>query len=257
MTSFKDHFSARSADYARYRPGYPPALFDWLAAVAPARGLAWDVGTGSGQAALGLAAHFERVVASDAAEAQLRHAAAHPRITYKMMPAERSDLPDATVDLVSVAQALHWFDFERFYAEVRRVLKPGGVIAAWTYGLQRVDPEVDAVVRHYYREVVGPYWPPERRHVERQYRDVPFPFEEIASPVLTMQVQWSFGEVLGYLGTWSAARRYAELRGADPREEVRAALARAWGGAALRTVTWPLHLRVGRLPPHDGSAALA
>ena len=257
MTSFKDHFSARSADYARYRPGYPPALFDWLAVLAPARALAWDVGTGSGQAARGLAAHFERVVASDAAEAQLRHARAHPRITYKVMPAERSDLPDAAVDLVSVAQALHWFDFERFYAEVGRVLKPGGVIAAWTYGLQQVDPEVDAVVQHYYREVVGPYWPAERQHVEQQYRAVPFPFEEIAGPAFAMQAQWSFEDVLGYLGTWSAARRYAEVRGADPRAQVRDALARAWGGAATRTVTWPLHLRVGRLPARDGTSTAA
>lgn len=248
MTGFKDHFSARSGDYARYRPGYPPALFDWLASVAPARTLAWDVGTGSGQAALGLAAHFACVIASDAAEAQLRHAVPHERITYKVMPAERCELPDACADLITVAQALHWFDLERFYAQVRRVLKPGGAIAAWTYGLQRIGPDVDPVVRRYYRDVVGPYWPPERSHVESHYRDIPFPFDEIPAPTLAMRADWSLDDVLGYLGTWSAARCYMKARGADPREQVRADLVRAWGGAATRTVTWPLHLRAGRPP---------
>lgn len=250
-TMFKDHFSARAEQYARYRPGYPPELFDWLAALAPARRLAWDVGTGSGQAALGLARHFERVIASDAAEAQLRNAVAHERIVYRVMPAERAELDDASVDLVTVAQALHWFDFARFYGEVRRVLRPEGVIAAWTYGVNRVAPEVDAIVHRYYSEIVGPYWPPEREHVERQYRSIPFPFDEIAAPRFAMQMAWRFEDMLGYLGTWSASKRYAEARGEDPLAQIREPLARAWGEGRERTVEWPLYLRVGRLPRAD------
>src|ERR1043165_5287441 len=128
MTAFKDHFSTQSQDYARYRPDYPPSLFQWLASLTSAHALAWDVGTGSGQAALALADHYRRVVATDAAEAQLRHAVAHERVTYKGMPAENTDLGNASVDLVTVAQALHWFDFDRFYREVQRVLRPGGLI---------------------------------------------------------------------------------------------------------------------------------
>lgn len=245
--AFKDHFSDRPAEYARYRPGYPSALFDWLASLAPARALAWDVGTGTGQAALGLAAHFERVIATDAAETPLRHAEAHERVVYKVTPAERSGLAEAAVDLITVAQALHWFDFDGFYAEVRRVLKPAGVIAAWTYGLMQVTPEVDALMRRYARDIVGPYWPAERRYVDQSYRNIPFPFEEIEPPAFRMQAEWRLEDLLGYLNTWSATKRYAQARGADPREWVRAELAQAWNGAERRLITWPLGLRVGRL----------
>lgn len=246
MAEFKDHFSGHSADYAKYRPGYPDEVFDWLAALAPSRGLAWDAGTGSGQAALGLARHFERVVASDAAEAQLRKAAAHPRVTYKLMPAEQTDLEAASVDLITVAQALHWFDFDRFYAEVRRVLKPGGVIAAWTYGLNRIAPEIDAIVRRYYLEMVGPCWPPEREHVDKSYRTIPFPFAEIQAPAFHMHQRWNLEDLLGYLGTWSASKRYAEARGVDPTELIREPLAEVWGASEERPVEWPVHMRVGR-----------
>lgn len=246
MGAFKDHFSTHSAEYARYRPNYPPALFDWLAQLVPERALAWDVGTGSGQAALGLARHFARVVASDAAEAQLRNAVAHPRVVYKVMPAERGDLDDASADLVTVAQALHWFDFDRFYAEVRRVLKPRGAIAAWTYGVNRIAPEIDAIVQRYYVEIVGPYWPPEREYVDKAYRTIPFPFEEIEAPRFEMQQPWTLDDLLGYLGTWSASKRYAEARGEDPIALIREPLARAWGTSTERTVEWPLYLRAGR-----------
>ena len=247
MAAFKDHFSNQSNEYAKYRPGYPDALFDWLASLVPETKLAWDVGTGSGQAALGLARHFLHVVASDAAEAQLRKAPAHERITYKVMPAEQSDLQAGSADLVTVAQALHWFDFDRFYAEVRRVLAPGGVIAAWTYGLNRVGPEIDRVVRRYYLEVVGPYWPPEREHVDKSYRTIPFPFDEIEPPAFRMRQQWRLHDLLGYLGTWSASKRYAEARGTDPTEEIRPVLEQLWTGDEERSVEWPVHMRVGRI----------
>lgn len=247
MTEFKDHFSTRSAEYAKHRPGYPPALFDWLATLTPARDVAWDVGTGSGQAALGLARHFGRVIASDAAEAQLRNAVAHERIIYRVMPAERTDLADRSVDLATVAQAIHWFDFEHFYDEVRRVLKPSGVIAVWTYGGNRVTPEVDVVVRRYYTEIVGPYWPPERQLVDSQYRTIPFPFDEIPPPRFRMQQQWRLEDLLGYLDTWSATKRYAQARGANPLELIREPLARAWGAQQVRTIEWAFHVRAGRV----------
>ncbi len=246
--AFKDHFSRQSADYAKYRPSYPDELFDWLASLTAVHDLAWDVGTGSGQAALGLARHFQHVIASDAAEAQLRNAAAHERISYKVMPAEQSDIADASVDLITVAQALHWFDFDRFYREAVRVLKPDGVIAAWTYGLNEISPEVDAILRHYYSEIVGPYWLPERRHIDAHYRTIPFPFTEIQAPSFRMEMRWSLEELLGYLDTWSAGQRYHQVHGHNPLDLIREPLARAWGSIhEARIVSWPIYLRVGRM----------
>jgi len=247
MTEFKDHFSTHATDYAKYRPGYSDALFAWLASLSAHRDLAWDVGTGSGQAALGLARYFSRVIASDAAQAQVSSAVAHARIVYKVMPAERSDLADASVDLVTVAQAIHWFDFDRFYAEVRRVLKPEGAIAVWTYGVNKIAPDVDAVVQRYYAHIVGPYWPPERDYVEKNYRTIPFPFAEIRAPDFRMQQRWRLDDLLGYLATWSATKRYREARGEDPLALVREPLARAWGRQETRAIEWPIYVRAGRL----------
>lgn len=249
MGPFKDHFSGHSTDYAKYRPGYPDALFDWLAANAPSRDVALDVGTGNGQAALGLARHFSRVIATDPAKAQIDSATPHPRILYKVAPAEASGLPDAGVDLLTVAQALHWFDFDRFYAEAKRVLKSGGLIAVWTYGLSEVTPEVNAVTRRYYRDIVGPHWPAERKHVDSGYRNLPFPFDEVAPPALSIKEQWLPDDFLGYLGTWSASQRYAKTQGQNPLDLIRDPLTTAWGGADVRrTVAWPLYLRAGKMP---------
>jgi SAM-dependent methyltransferase len=247
MTGFKDHFSERSDEYAKYRPGYPPALFDWLATLTPTRELAWDVGTGSGQAAVGVARYFERVVASDAAEAQLRNAEPRERVAYRVMPAERTDLANASVDLVTVAQALHWFDFDRFYGEVRRVLKPSGAIVAWTYGLLRVTPAVDAVLRRHYVQNVGAYWPPERRYVDENYQTIPFPFTKLVAPGLPMKQRWRLDDMFGYLGTWSATKRYRQAHGREPTELIREPLARAWGTEGIREVEWPLYVIAGRV----------
>ncbi len=244
---FKDHFSGHSADYAKYRPNYPVEFFDWLATLPPKRELAWDVGTGSGQAALELAQRFAAVIATDAAEAQLRNAAPHERITYKVMPAEHTDLADHSVDLITVAQAIHWFDFDRFYAEVRRVLKPGGAIAAWTYAGTRVIPPVDAIINRYYHDTVGQYWPPERKFVDEHYQTIPFPFAEFQAPLFRMTQQWRLEDLLGYLGTWSATKRYAQSHKVDPIETLRDPLSQAWGSEAVRTVEWGLHIRVGRV----------
>lgn len=249
MTGFSDHFGAVAGSYADFRPGYPPELFAWLAAQCAGQELAWDCGAGSGQASVALAAHFARVHATDASADQVAHAEPHPCVEYRVAPAEQSGLPDRSADLVTVAQALHWFDLPAFYAEVRRALKPGGVIAAWTYGVHVTEgDDVNAVVRHFYEHVVGPCWPPERRHVENGYRELPFPFTRMAAPEFTMQVRWPLAQLLGYLGSWSATARYRKLNGSDPLPALRQQLLPLWGDPAqARSVSWPLSLLAGRL----------
>ncbi|MBZ0125808.1 MAG: SAM-dependent methyltransferase [Rhodocyclales bacterium] len=245
--TFKDHFSRQAPDYARFRPNYPGELFAWLAGISPSRGAAWDCGTGSGQAAVGLAAHFEHVIATDPSRKQLEHAEAHPRVEYRVASAEVSLLDTASIDLVTVAQAIHWFDLEKFYAEARRVLKPGGVIAAWTYTLLDVEAGIDELLTDFYRNVVGPYWPPERRMVDDRYRSLPFPFEPIAPPAFEIRTEWTRDDLLGYLGTWSATQAYMKANGIDPLDEFARRLTPLWPDAALvKALRWPLHLRVGR-----------
>ncbi|MBE7422936.1 MAG: class I SAM-dependent methyltransferase [Zoogloeaceae bacterium] len=245
---FKDHFSAQATDYARYRPNYPAELFFWLAGIAPARDMAWDCGTGSGQAAVGLAAHFERVLATDPSRKQLEHAEPHPRVDYRVASAEVSLLDTASIDLITVAQAIHWFDLEKFYAEARRVLKPGGIIAAWTYTLLDVEAGVDELLTDYYKNVVGPYWPPERRLVDDRYRSLPFPFDPIDAPAFEIRTEWSRDDLLGYLGTWSATRACMKSNGVDPLIAFGERLRPLWPDPdRKRTLRWPLHLRAGRL----------
>jgi len=243
---FQDHFSHLAATYASHRPHYPAALFTSLAALCPRHDLAWDCACGNGQAAIGLAAHFSRVVATDASAAQIAAAAPHPRLTYGVAPAESSGLGPESVDLITIAQALHWFDLPPFYLEATRVLVPQGVIAAWTYGTPSLDdPRLNAALQHFERAVVGPYWPPERRHVESGYRDLPFPFSEVAPPACDMTAAWRLPDLLGYLRTWSATTRYMATVGTDPVAEFDRSIQTNWG-AAVHTVRWPLHLRVGR-----------
>lgn len=246
---FKDHFSGHAADYARYRPRYPAALFVYLASLCEDHELAWDCGTGNGQVAHALVSHFAHVMATDASAEQVAQARPHERITYQVAPAENSPLSDATADLVTVGQALHWFDVEPFYEEATRVLKPGGVLAVWAYDHLRANPVLDAVVRRYAEAVVGPYWPPERRFVDAHYQTFSFPFPEEQPPVFDMTQTWTLDDLLGYLSTWSATRRYIEARGTDPLDQVREELSQAWGVAEdEQRIRWPLHLRVGRKP---------
>lgn len=245
--SFKDHFSGHAAEYAAARPGYPAALFEHLAALPARRELAWDCGTGNGQAAVQLAERFARVAATDASAEQLSQARPHPRVEYRQAPAEASGLADGSVDLVTVAQALHWFDFERFYEEVRRVLAPGGALAVWTYKLLSVSPEVDRILVPFATETVGPCWPPERRYVDEEYRSLPFPLTEEPAPRFTCVEHWDLGRLLGYVSTWSAVKRYTKSRGEDPLPALAEALAGAWGDPGeVRAVSLPIYLRVGR-----------
>jgi SAM-dependent methyltransferase len=243
--TFKNHFSKQAAGYAIFRPGYPPELFDYLGTVVLSHHFAWDCGTGNGQAAVALALVFDRVIATDASEKQIANAEPRERVEYRVAPAENSGIESGTIDLIMVAQALHWFDLDRFYAEARRVLKPDGVLAASAYNLLHIEPAVDEVVNQYYYEVVGPFWPPERQLVE-QFADLPFPFHKIDPPKFEMTVQWNLDHLVGYLGTWSSTQRFIAAKGSDPLEQVTDELRNAWGDPQqTRKVIWPLTLRVG------------
>jgi SAM-dependent methyltransferase len=245
--SFKDHFSGHAASYAAYRPGYAPRLFEILAALPRERRLAWDSGTGNGQAAVALADHFERVIATDPSTEQLAHALPHPRVEYRVGRAEGSELSEGSVDLVTAAQAFHWYDFDRFFAEVRRVLAPGGVVAVWTYNLARVDPEVDRWIDRLARQIVGPWWPPERRWVDEEYRTIPFPFDEIEIAPLRYEERMDLDRFTRYMRTWSSFQRYQKETGQDPLDEIWEGLTAAWGDPAQeRTVAWPIFIRAGR-----------
>jgi SAM-dependent methyltransferase len=244
--SFKDHFSGHAASYAAFRPRYPEALFDFLAAACERRRHAWDCGTGNGQTALSLAGRFARVTATDASAAQIGAATPHPQVVYRVARAEDSGLEDGSVDLVTVAQALHWFDVDAFFSEVLRTLVPGGVLAVWSYGLCSVGPAIDAAVLDLYR-ALDPWWPPERRIVDEGYRGIELPMPRIAAPAFEMTATWTAGAMLGYLRTWSASRRCLADTDSDPVDELEPALRALWGDGE-RIVRWPLALKVGRHP---------
>ena len=244
--TFKDHFSKQAADYAKFRPRYPRELFEYLGSVAPSRALAWDCATGNGQAAVELAEVFDRVIATDASEKQIANAEPQDRVEYRIASAEESGLESDTIDLIMVAQALHWFDLPRFYEEVPRVLKSKGVFAASAYKFFHITPEIDPLVNHrYYDKVVGPFWPPERTLVEK-FEELPFPFSEIQTPSFEMIAQWNLEHLLGYLRSWSATQRCIAAKNRDPLEIIAGELRAAWGDAKEpRRVVWPLTLRVG------------
>jgi ubiquinone/menaquinone biosynthesis C-methylase UbiE len=248
-TTFRDLFGDAASGYAEYRPRYPPELFAHLAARAPARRLAWDCATGSGQAAEGLVPHFERIVATDASARQLAAARPHERVRYAIARAEASPLRTACVDLITVAQALHWLDRPAFHAEAGRVLAPGGVLAVWCYTLLEIEPTIDARVRSFYADVVGPYWPPGRDLVAARYRTIEFPFDEFDVPPFSIQIELDLPALAGYLRTWSATLRYIADRGHDPVDPFMQALRPLWGDPAqTRHARFPLHVRAGVRP---------
>ncbi|MGH7679649.1 MAG: class I SAM-dependent methyltransferase [Gemmatimonadaceae bacterium] len=247
MGPFLDLFSKQASAYASARPGYPGALFEFVGGLASRRRLAWDCATGNGQAARDLVRYFDRVIATDASADQIAHAVPTPNVEYRVAPAESSGLPDGSIDAVTVAQALHWLDHDRFYAEVRRVTVPGGVVAAWCYGACRVSSGIDAEMREFQEGTVGQYWHPGRRWVDEGYRTVPFPFPEVAVPGFELRVRWSLRQLQEYVGSWSAVAAYRRERGEDPVAPLMERLAKLWGPSDQpREVRWPLGLRVGR-----------
>jgi SAM-dependent methyltransferase len=244
--SFKDHFSERAAGYASYRPHYTRELAHWLATIAPARRLAWDAGCGSGQLSTLLGDEFDKVIATDASSAQIERAVAHPHVEYRAEPAEHSSLGDRTADLITVAQAVHWLDLDGFYREVWRVGRPGGALALVAYHIAVIEPAVDKVIDGFYSGDLDGYWPPERKHIESEYREIAFPFEQIPAPRMELQVSWTVEQMLGYIRTWSAVRAFEKKHGAVRTEEFAESLRRVWGDSA-REVRWPIVILAGRI----------
>ena len=247
MSHFHDHFSSTAASYSTRRPTYPPAFIAAIAEACPNRKLAWDVGTGNGQAAVLLGDHFESVQATDASAAQIAKAKPHPRVTYRVATERESGLDDASVDFVTVAQALHWFDLPAFYDEVRRVLKPEGFLAVWCYGNPAIDESIDPIVEAFYSGRVGPYWPPERKHIATGYRELHFPFEEIPFRPQSMTDVQTREEFVEYVGTWSAVSRYRAIEGNDPLPLLRESLSPVWPDGERKSVIRPLAIRMGRV----------
>ena len=248
---FKDHFSDASNDYRLYRPHYPAELFSYLAGLSPQRYCAWDCATGSGQSAVALSDYFSKVIATDASAAQIDSARlvdspnSRNKICYRVARAEQSEIDKDSVDLIAVAQALHWFDIPAFALEADRVLKHGGMLAVWTYNLLEIQPVIDQQVNHLYASILGDYWPEERQMVENGYANISFPFNELKPPCFEMKAAWMLPQLLGYLHTWSALKRYQKERGVDPVESMMNEFLSSWGAPdSIRAVRWPLSLRV-------------
>jgi SAM-dependent methyltransferase len=247
-SGFQDYFSATATAYAQHRPTYPLELVDFLAGTCLHHHAAWDCGCGSGQLSTLLAERFEHVIATDPSTQQLANAKRHPKVEYRIGSAEASGLKDVSVDLAVAAQAAHWFDLPAYYAEVRRVTRPGGIFALITYGNMVADDTVLQVLHHFYKNVTGPYWPSGRRHVEDGYRSFPFPFEELEAPQLEIRRNWDMAATIGYVETWSATTALREAKGDAPVEKFRRDLEDAWGvKETVRAIRWPLSIRLGRV----------
>jgi ubiquinone/menaquinone biosynthesis C-methylase UbiE len=243
-----DHFSPVAEQYASFRPSYPNELFDWLVSVAPQHKQAWDCGAGSGQATAALAARFEQVLGTDISAAQLATAPKLNNIEYRVAPAEVSGLPDHSADLVTIAQAMHWFDLPAFYTEVRRVLKPQGVIAAWGYNRFLIgQPDLQKIFDNFYVDTIGPYWPAERVHVENEYRHLSFPFSRIQAPRFSLQKEWTREHLMGYMRSWSAVARYQAVNGSDPVAALEKEIRLHWPDGKSYWIEWPLFLHAGRV----------
>lgn len=247
MSGFKDHFSTHAAGYAAHRPAYPHALAEWLASIAPSRRRALDCGCGSGQLSRLLAAHFDEVIATDPSAQQIASATPYRRIDYRVAAAEQSGLPDRSVDLLTAAQAAHWFDLPAFFGEARRVLRPGGAIVLISYAGMEPQGRIEAIVEHFRIATLATHWPPERAIVENGYRDITLPFTPIEVPAFAIELSWPLAGLIGYLDTWSAVRAMEQSIGRAPFDAMVAELTEAWGDPAmLRTIRWPLTILAGR-----------
>lgn len=250
QNNFKDHFSKQSKEYAIYRPTYPPALFQYLNSVVPEHETAWDCGTGNGQVALELTNYFPKIYASDASENQIKNAVRHPKIEYFVSLAEATTLPDKSIDLITVAQAAHWFNLDTFYEEVKRVLKLKGILAMWCYGLFQISPEEEklkSALQEFY-DSINSSWPPERKLIDNQYKTIPFPFTEIKSPQILMQKEWTINQLIGYLLTWSSTQKFINDQGQNMMfNKLETIINSVSSAEKLITITWPIYWRIGSL----------
>ena len=243
----KDNFSVHARDYAQYRPDYPRELFEFILGLVKEKKIAWDCATGNGQSAKILAANFDTVYATDISQKQIDHAIDLPNVFYSVQPAEKTDFPDNYFDLVTVAQALHWFEFDKFYREVNRTLVNDGIIATWMYGLLEISPAINEIIHDkLYEGILGQYWDEERKHVDQAYRSIPFPFEEIQAPIFTRQVNWTIGELHGYLETWSAVQKFISKNNYSPVTGIIEEIARHWKGETM-SMDFKMHMKVGRI----------
>jgi len=241
-----DRFSAQAAQYARYRIDYPTELYDFLLIHTPQRQRAWDCATGNGQVAVALAEYFEHVDATDISEAQLAQAPPRANITYQVSSAEQTLFAAGSLDLITVGQAVHWFETEAFNQEVRRVARPGATVAEWGYGLVQIADELDPLVREFYAGTMRPYWDDNRWHIDDEYARIPFPFGAVQHAQFAVRRQWSAEWFLNYLRTWSSVAKYEKQHGQDPVLLVVNELTQLWGPAE-REVTFPVFLRLGRV----------
>lgn len=247
MKQVIDNFSTGAADYAVFRPTSPQSVFDFLYTHVSHFDTAWDCGTGNGQVAVQLSERFKTVFATDISAEQLSHAGKKDNIIYLLERGEQTSLTDKSIDLITVAQAIHWFDFDTFYKEVRRVARPGALIAAWTYTNLKLTPEINHVIDHFYCDITHAYWDKERDLVDAGYKTIPFPFDEIPTPTFGIRKMYTFDQMIGYLRTWSGVRHYIENEHTDPLNLVLNDLKKAWGSNTELEVYWPVHMRAGRV----------
>jgi ubiquinone/menaquinone biosynthesis C-methylase UbiE len=243
----KDNFSTHARQYAKFRPTYPDELFHFLISLITNKEAAWDCGTGNGQVAVKLSKHFKKVYATDISRRQIANARKKRNIVYKIEPAEETAFDADQFDLITVAQAIHWFDFEKFYAEVKRTLKANGVIAAIGYSLIGINPEIDRIIEKLYKEILHNYWDKERAYIDDLYRTIPFPFSEIKTPEFSSTFHWTFEELTGYLNTWSAVQHYIKENSTNPVELIKDDLSHAWGKSSKKTVNFPILTRIGHI----------
>ena len=243
----KDNFSRQAGAYAKYRPGYPTALFDFVLAHLQTKELAWDCATGNGQTARELAGHFAKVIATDISREQLANAQQAPNIIYKVQPGEETDLDENSVDLVTISQALHWLQVDKFYTEVKRVAKPGSWIAAWMYSLPWVSPAIDDWIgRQFYKKIVGAYWDKKRKHIDAHYGSLAFPFQEIPCPVFSIRSKWTWQEMEGYINTWSAVQKFISVNGYNPVDALMKEVKPLWSSEPM-DIVFPVYMRMGQI----------
>ena len=243
----KDNFSAQAVLYAQYRPDYPPDLFEYIVSFISNKNTAWDCGTGNGQSAIALSKYFKKVIATDISPKQIDNAEKAHNIFYSIQPAEATNIKSNSVDLVTVAQAIHWFDFEKFYTEVKRVAAENAFIAMWGYSLLQIDEPIDQFIRNYHFNFLGNYWDAERKFVDDEYKNIPFPFEKINSPQFFIEKQWSLMELEGYLNTWSGLQKYIAANASNPVPDLLNSIKPLWGTEEKRKIIFPVHLLLGAI----------